>query len=510
MAKERGEGGDRVQDNVPQARWAINGEQNMLTEQNEFLPEFVLDLNAVQVGGDTQAGDALAIKNAMMLHHVEKFDGEDVGGTLEFMARHAKWRRLLLLIPPFDGWGQRLQGLKRTVAQHAKQVQIGEARVEVSGNGGAEEDDAFEVRPSGLAGAGHEFLQLVFRNHICFVCCRECAPFGFAQGRGAEECLRPYMKHFLPTAAGAAAAGTSAAETSEASAASAAEAAKSSSATPEASATAIKHTGKQNPEQKGTQWGEKDDQDNDDDDRNAAQRDMALRALVASFGGSARLRICELNSGVGGDHFGDAGGDEQQGLTVISALHQRDGFALEAAYLAVGQDGFKAVSDFDAGAAVADRVQDQNAVIGGFGADAPLVEEIDGIAIDVGAVQSIDGDYGDLRVGFLVDLAADVFHLADCAGIEDMREIIDVAGGLEIFNRLGVRAEAKRENEKHQQTELRAHVHRKIVQEGWGMAGRDKGIAMRDEPCNPGRIRPGCSNYGHKKRVRGAMFALAR
>ena len=90
------------------------------------------------------------------------------------------------------------------------------------------------------------------------------------------------------------------------------------------------------------------------------------------------------------------------------------------------------------------------------------MEKIDGITFDVGAVEGIDRDESDLGVGFLVDLMADVLNLGRCAGIEDVGEIIDVAGGLEVFDRLGVRGHAAQENEKRQVTELRAHVHRRL------------------------------------------------
>lgn len=193
-----------------------------------------------------------------------------------------------------------------------------------------------------------------------------------------------------------------------------------------------------------------------------------MRALVFRWSGGTRLCVRQLNPGVGGDHIGYARRDQQQSLVVTFGSHQRDGFTLEASYLAVGKDGFETISDFDAGAVVANGVKDQDALIGGFCTDTPLVEKINGIALDVGAVERIDRDYGDLRVGFFVDLMADIRHLRSCALVEDVGEIVDVAGGLEVFNRLGVRGDGERENEKRQKTDLRAHLHTKIVQEWCG------------------------------------------
>ena len=96
-----------------------------------------------------------------------------------------------------------------------------------------------------------------------------------------------------------------------------------------------------------------------------------------------------------------------------------------------GKNRFEAVADFDAGAMILDRVENQDAAIGRFAADAPLVEEIDGITFDVGAVERIDRHDRDLGVGFLVDLTAEIFNLGNCVGIENVGEIVDVAGGLE-------------------------------------------------------------------------------
>ncbi len=56
--------------------------------------------------------------------------------------------------------------------------------------------------------------------------------------------------------------------------------------------------------------------------------------------GRARLGMCKLHARVRRDHVGDSRGDEKQGLAVIPAAHQRDGFALKTAHLTVRQDWF--------------------------------------------------------------------------------------------------------------------------------------------------------------------------
>ena len=54
------------------------------------------------------------------------------------------------------------------------------------------------------------------------------------------------------------------------------------------------------------------------------------------------------------------------------------------------------------------------------------------VAFNVGAIEGIDGDEGDLRVRLLVDLAADVVDLRGRAGIENVREIVDVTRRLKL------------------------------------------------------------------------------
>ena len=217
---------------------------------------------------------------------------------------------------------------------------------------------------------------------------------------------------------------------------------------------------------------------------------MRLTVVVGS--GSARLITGELNSGVGGNYAGDAAGHEQERLAVIFAAHQRDGFALKASYFAIGQNRFQAIADFNAGAVIPDGVENQDSAIGRFAADSPLMEKIDGITFDVGAVQGIDRDESDLRVGFLVDLMADVLNLSRCIGVEDVGEIIDVAGGLEVFDRLGVRGETQGYD---QQTNFGAHVHRKLY------SSAELGIGCRNAICDkefatrePGEVEEVLSN----------------
>ena len=51
----------------------------MLPQQQQFFPQFVFHLYSVQVRRDLQAlKNVLPKEHAMMLHHIEQFDREDI------------------------------------------------------------------------------------------------------------------------------------------------------------------------------------------------------------------------------------------------------------------------------------------------------------------------------------------------------------------------------------------------------------------------------------------------
>src|SRR5579864_4551857 len=101
----------------------------------------------------------------MMLLHIEQFDREDVGRPLEFLARHAERRRLLLLVPPLRHRCQSLERLERADAQNAKQVQVREAGMKIAGDRRSKKYDALDVRAAGFACAFCKFVNDLRRNH---------------------------------------------------------------------------------------------------------------------------------------------------------------------------------------------------------------------------------------------------------------------------------------------------------------------------------------------------------
>ena len=259
-----------------------------------------------------------------MLLHIQQFDGENVRGALEFLAGHAKRRRLLLAVPPLRGRRQSLQRRERTVAQNAEQVQVRQSGMKIARHCRAEQNDALDVRLRPLRGSASQTRQSYL-----------------------QEPLHPRL---LPTAACAAATGTAATKASEA-------------ATPAKSAAATKATSSSEAAASTENLGKRSQKRML---RSGVTRminitttiamippsDMPPLGCGASPCRSSWLRVGELDSRIRRDDVRDAAGDQQQRLAVVVAAHQRDRFTLKASHLSVGQNRFESVAHFDAGAVI--------------------------------------------------------------------------------------------------------------------------------------------------------------
>jgi hypothetical protein len=233
----------------------------------------------------------------------------------------------------------------------------------------------------------------------------------------------------LPTATCSTAARTSSAKTAEAAASS-----KSTSTTAPTSATSTaptEHVREKNPEQDAAQWCGENDQKNDNEDCDATDRESRLGSLHGS-GRSTSLNIRELHTRVRGNDFSDPAGYKHQSLVVLAVLHQRDGFPLKSTDLAVRQNRFQAIPDLNPRAMILNCIKNQYASVGLLRTDAPSMEKIYCIALDVISIERINRDKRDLCSRFVVHLVAKVFYLGFSAGVENVREVVDVAGRLKL------------------------------------------------------------------------------
>ncbi len=146
-----------------------------------------------------------------------------------------------------------------------------------------------------------------------------------------------------------------------------------------------------------------------------------------------------MDAGILGNRLRDSRSDQQERLVIAPTPHKRDGLPLEASDFAIRQNRLQSIANLDASTVVVDRIKDQHSAIGGFASDPPLMEQIDGVTFDVAAIERMNGHYGDLGMGFFVNLPADFFDLRDGIRVQNMCEIVDVATGFQFRNRFGLR-----------------------------------------------------------------------
>ena len=157
--------------------------------------------------------------------------------------------------------------------------------------------------------------------------------------------------------------------------------------------------------------------------------------------------------GVIGDEFGDLPGGGFGGLAVITLAKNGNHGAADVTGARVVDDGFEAVADFDAILTVGGSEEEKDAAIVFFTADAELFEDVDGRLFNVLTVERFYGDDGDLDAGFLLDFEAEGFQAGLRGGVNYAGAIGDVAGGVEIFEVVGVREEgcAKKEAQEREE-----------------------------------------------------------
>ena len=113
---------------------------------------------------------------------------------------------------------------------------------------------------------------------------------------------------------------------------------------------------------------------------------------------------------------------------------------------------------------ILNRVENQNSPVGFLPADAPLLEQVNRVALDILAVQSINCYEGDLRVRFFVQLAANVLDLGLGRWVQDVSKVVDVTGRLKLRDGFCL-GENARDQQKGGQAGSCASTHSRIVQD---------------------------------------------
>ena len=236
--------------------------QQPLPQQDEFLAQFIFQLGPMMMHGDLQRAQHFVAKNhAMMMLHIQELDGEHVRRMLQFLPGHDQRRGMFLAMPPLHHRTDGGQVGKRTFAQEAEQVQIGELGLEFPGRGRTVENDALKILTRGLSYTADEFVELFFCDHSetsRLYGGRASRPSIFDPRQNHRRYKRPALQNYsprLPASAGATAAGTASAKSSKPAAA----AAEASTATV-APASASSNSEQEHPEQDLAQRSKQHDQ----------------------------------------------------------------------------------------------------------------------------------------------------------------------------------------------------------------------------------------------------------
>ena len=100
--------------------------------------------------------------------------------------------------------------------------------------------------------------------------------------------------------------------------------------------------------------------------------------------------------------------------------------------VAVGNDRFQAVADLGALLVILNRQQQQKPFVLALFADAPLPVQAIGDVLDGLVFERIHQHDGDLHAGGLLEVGAVALQRLRAAGVQNVREIVDVAVRLEL------------------------------------------------------------------------------
>ena len=163
VAKQGAERRERVGHQGEMGFFGERGGDDGLAEAQPVGAKFALDLETMEVERDFEVGEEVgAEEDAVAGFHVEEFDGEDIGGAVELVAREEEGRMVALFDPPLGDAVEGFEIFGVRVVDEAEDVEIGLAGAEFASGGGTVEDDGDQVGAGGGLEAGQEFFELRF------------------------------------------------------------------------------------------------------------------------------------------------------------------------------------------------------------------------------------------------------------------------------------------------------------------------------------------------------------
>jgi len=124
--------------------------------------------------------------------------------------------------------------------------------------------------------------------------------------------------------------------------------------------------------------------------------------VVLFLNGTRRGRASKSDAFIVGDVLGDlpSGGRDTSAVVTLAEVRSHQAASITGA--SIINNGFEAVADFDAVAAIVGSDKKQGAAVVLFGAYTELLIQPGGIGVDVVAVEGFDSDDSQLRAGFVL------------------------------------------------------------------------------------------------------------
>ena len=169
-------------------------------------------------------------------------------------------------------------------------------------------------------------------------------------------------------------------------------------------------------------------------------------------GANRRLRA-KSDSFVLGDVIGELARSDFDAGAVVSLTKIGNHGASSVAGASVVDDGLEAVTDFGPIFAVVGRDEEEDAVVLVLLSDAERFENLVGELLDRFAIEGIDGDDGELRPGFLLELEAERVDAGFGIEGDDAGKIGDVIGGMDVLWVFGAGGSGEKEKKKRRQKE---------------------------------------------------------
>lgn len=164
-------------------------------------------------------------------------------------------------------------------------------------------------------------------------------------------------------------------------------------------------------------------------------------------------RFGKSDAPVGSDVTGKLTGAGINARAVVALSEKRNHCAAGVACAGIVDDRLETIANFGPILVFERRYEQEDAAIVFFVADAELLEEFVAELLDGLSFEGADGNDCHLRAGFLLELGAEIFEARRGGRSDDVGEIGDVTGGMNVLDLFGRGNRDAHENKKNEKKE---------------------------------------------------------